>query len=284
MDLREFLLVIWRWKLVVLAVVLVSCLVLVFYGVKEPAVYSAETTLIVGLDEISVLSPNSVAVVQSGEQFGSTFGEMIQSKKVLQRAAEISSVHQSESELRGKINTEVVLKTPALTLSFMDSDPDKAIEGANSVSQAFIEYLGGVGAATVEKNQLALEEALVVIETKLAEEAGKPAPDFARVAALEGQRDILLNEFKETVGEKVSAGDVSVSLPAETASRVSSGWATRLGITFLIGLVSGVAVAFIGEGIRRAFALRPKQDITEMGNPGQPMYHGELTHPGKYPE
>lgn len=251
MDLRDFLGVIWRWKILVIIVTLLVGGGVAYLEMNTPATYSAEATLLVGLDEISLISPNAVAVVQSGERLSATYAEMIQSSDVLQKAAETSGVYSNGNVFRGKLSTTTVKNTPVLKVMITDTDPQKAKDAVNAVAEAFLVYVDDIGTKSIDNSRKSLDEELASVETELIQLRAQPDVNAGRIAALEVRRDALITQYGEVVGRGKS-GDVTITAFAESAVRTSRSTFTNILLASVIGLVGGIAMAFLAEGVKNA--------------------------------
>jgi len=205
----------------------------------------------VGLDEISLISPNAVAVVQSGERLSATYAEMIQSSDVLDIAAKDSSVYSSGNAFRGRLSTSTVKNTPVLKVSITDTDPQKAKDAVNAVADAFLVYVDEIGTRSIESSRKTLDDELAAVETELIQLRQAPEVNAGRIAALEVRRDALISQYGEVVARGKS-GDVTVTAFAESATRTSRSTFTNILLATVIGLVGGITMAFVAEGIRNA--------------------------------
>lgn len=170
LELREILVILRkRWKLLFLVpLVLVLASVLYTLFLVEPT-YESSTTLMVlhsgesrdseGID----LRYRSSADIRLSRELVKTYGEIVKSRKVAERAIDAASpaMRMTHQKLMEKIKVGLVSDTELIHITVSNSDPHDAAFWANTVTDAFI---GEVVNIMLIDNINILDEAIPVFE------------------------------------------------------------------------------------------------------------------------
>lgn len=140
-DLKEYLRIIRKRKLIIIILPLVAVLasaVLSFYVIKPT--YEANTTMIVGKPADGPKEVvNEYNMVLANKQLAKTYGEIAKSRSVLQKVAGELKLTMPVEELKNRIKVNSVGDTELIAISVQDSNPQLAGSIANSLARNFTE-------------------------------------------------------------------------------------------------------------------------------------------------
>jgi capsular polysaccharide biosynthesis protein len=252
MDLIEFIGVIRGWKWLVLAVIVVVTSYTVFSSARTPASYSAEATVVAGLSQITSSSTLGISMAQSGERISGTYAELVNAQPVIEKALEKAGLDWSIASLRPLVSATTTKNTPVMRIKVVDSDADRAKLLANSVSDAFVEYIKDVSKTSILEAQAETIKQLNDVNKELAALTASSPGDAGLIRAVQDRRDSILKEYQSLLDQRSHAGDVRVVDPAETVSQTGMPPSQRVTIGFVISLVAGIVLAFIAEAVRKS--------------------------------
>jgi polysaccharide biosynthesis transport protein len=137
MSAEQILRILWRRKLIVLAVTLVATTATYFVARSLPNVYSASATLFVG-DRNQ--AGNDFEAIQSGQVLARTYAELIQSRNVAVRvAAELPGADDAGAVL-DRTEFKPVSDTQLVVITAEGDSPEEAADLANTYARVFTEY------------------------------------------------------------------------------------------------------------------------------------------------
>lgn len=252
MELSEVIGVIRRWKWLVLPVVVLVTGYVIYSGLQSKTSYSAEATVVSGFSQIAEGGNNSINVVQSGERVGLTYAELVTTQPVLQSALNKAGLDWDPGTLGGMITVTPVKSTSVLRIGVTDTDSDQAVLLANSVANAFVDYVKDTAKNGNAASVAAVTDGLNSVEAKLAAAKASPAPDQGKINALLDRRDEILKQYQGLLDQSIQSGDIMVANPADVAQAGGIRLGERIAIGFTISLVAGIVLAFIAEGVRKA--------------------------------
>lgn len=257
MDLVEFVGVIRRWIWLVIAVVVVVTGYTTITSLRTQASYTADTSVIVGLSELSSSSLLGISILQNADRISSTFAELVGTEPVMEKALAKAGLDWPFARLQSMVSTTTTKNTPTLQISVVDSDESRAKLLANSVSEAFVEYIKETSENASSEAQAETLRQLNDVNEELAAQGGTPSADTAMVNALQDRRDTILNEYENLLNQQAHAGDVRVIESAHSVSRAGISTAQKIGISLAISLVAGILLAFIAEAVRKSMRETP---------------------------
>jgi len=261
MDLVEFIGVIKRWIWLVIAVVVVVTGYTGFVVLRTPASYNADTTVIIGLSEITSSSLLGISITQNAERLTSTYAELVSTQPVMEKSLEKAGLDWPVTTLQSMVYTATTKNTPSLQISVVDSDANRAKLLANSVSEAFVEYIKETGKNSALEAQAETLRQLNDVNKKIAALGATPSVDVAIYKALQDRRDTILNEYENLLNQQAHAGDVRVIDSAYTVSRAGMSTTQKIAISFVISLVAGIVLAFIAEAVRKSLRETPVEQF-----------------------
>lgn len=252
MELSEVIGVIRRWKWLVLPVVVLVTGYTIYSGLQSKPSYNAEATVVSGFSQIAEGGNNSINVVQSGERVGLTYAELITTQPVLESALKKAGLDWNPSTLAGIISVTPVKSTSILKIDVTDTDGDQAVLLANSVADAFVDYVKDTAKNGNAASVAAVTDDLNSVEAQLASAKASPAQDQGKINALQDRRDEILKEYQALLDQDIQSGDIMVANPADFAQAGGIQLGQRIAIGFVISLVAGIVLAFIAEAVRKS--------------------------------
>jgi len=261
MDLVEFIGVIKKWIWLVVAVVVVVTGYTAFVALRTSPSYSADATIIVGLSEISSSSILGISIVQNGERISSTYAELVSTSPVLERAIAKAGLDWPVTRLQPLVSTETTKTTPSIKIIVIDSDESRVKLLANSVSEAFVEYIKETGTNSALKAQEDTIRQLNDVNQELADMGAAPSANTAIVMALQVRRDTILNEYESLLNQQAHAGDLRIIDSANIVTRAGISARQKIIISFVISLAAGIVLAFIAEAVRKSFQKTPVEQV-----------------------
>lgn len=261
MDLVEFVGVIKRWIWLVIAVVIVVTGYSTFVSLRAPKNYSAVSIVMIGFSEISSSSLLGISIVQNAERLSSTYAEMVTTQPVMEKGLEKAGLDWPFARLQSMVSTATTKNTPSLQITVVDSDENRAKLLANSVSEAFVEYIRETGRNSALEAQAETLSQLDDVNKELADLGATPSADAAIVNALQDRRDTILNEYENLLNQQAHAGDIRIIDSAYTVTRTGMSATQRIAISFVVSLVAGIILAFIAEAIRKSLQETPEEQF-----------------------
>lgn len=265
MELRYYLAILKRRKLIVLLTALTAVAIAAIGLRFQDPVYSAQVTV-----RIAQASSDSIEYVDYvyADRLMNTYGEIVESWPVLKEASQQLGLAISPEELAKLIKVELVPNTELLRITVDDPDPLQASRMANVLAALLVEqsqslYFGGERSAReILSDQLELLSAELQ-QDRLALEAATSNPNSdpaerdilrTKIALQEEAYTSFLRQYEEArVTEAARANSVTIVEPAVPPQRPSRPQTMLiLAASALIGLVAGIALAFLAESIDTA--------------------------------
>lgn len=137
-DLREYLSIIkkkWFIMAILCAVCVAASAVYSFFIAKP--VYQAETTLIVKTEKTEGTNSLSNDQVMVSQKLALTYGEIIKSRKVLDKVIKNLDLKESNGSLASKISVSTVTDTQIIKVSVQDTNKSNAAKIANEIPKVF---------------------------------------------------------------------------------------------------------------------------------------------------
>ncbi len=258
MELADFIGVIWKWKWLVLTIVVLITGYTLVTSFRGSDMYRAEVSVIPGLSQIASASSTGINIEQAGDRIGATYAELVMTQPVLDMALEKAGLDWQPDVLRGRISTEQPKNTPMIKISVTDSSASRAQTLANAVGNGLVEYLQEATKAGTDSAKAVITTELADIEKQYAiVQPGGSKPDENIARALADRRQSALKNYETLISQQVSNADIRVAGRADTSSLVGTQRTQKAVIAFIISLAIGISLAFLSEGIRKALA-QPK--------------------------
>ena len=258
MELADFIGVIWKWKWLVLTIVVLITGYTLVTSFRGSDMYRAEVSVIPGLPQIAGASSAGINIEQAGDRIGATYAELVMTQPVLEKALVKAELDWQPEVLRGRISTEQPKNTPMIKISVVDAGASRAQTLANAVGDGLVEYMQEVAKAGADSAKVVITNELADIEKQYAiVQPGGSKPDENIARALADRRQSALKNYETLMSQQISNADIRVASPADTYFVVATQRTQKAAIAFIISLAIGISLAFLSEGIRKALA-QPK--------------------------
>ena len=250
MELADFLNVIWRWKWMVLAVVILITGYVLATSLRQAGTYTAQVSVIPGLPQIANASSAGINIEQAGDRIGATYAELVYTEPVLEKSLAIAGLDWKPDVLRGRISTEQPKNTPMIKISVLDNDPGRVQILANAVGQGLVDYVKEASRSGSDSAKAVIVNELTDIEKQHAiVQPGGSKPDENMARALDDRRQSILKNYETFLSQQASSADIQVSGPADTYFVVGNQITQKVLIAFIISLAIGISLAFLAQGI-----------------------------------
>lgn len=145
-TIRDFLNVVFKRKVMILAIVLVATVMVVYLNARHPTVYQSRSRVLIKRGELSNLFTGAVRYLPWEEEVSSLL-EMILSEAVFTRArgllADSSGVWKKDYASRfrgGSVTSEVIGESNVFMIGYTDSDPVFAQRACDAATRSFEQY------------------------------------------------------------------------------------------------------------------------------------------------
>jgi uncharacterized protein involved in exopolysaccharide biosynthesis len=155
-SLKDLIQIIWKYKLLV-GIITVVCIVLgaVFYIFIPGEKYRAEAVLMIQpfADDIKETDidtiPEIVEYLAENPAFSiETYVEQLLLAPVMNKVADKMGIDKSNENYLNKLRKRITFHSPEnsnlVYIQYTDKEPNKAIEGANAITEAYIDYISGI--------------------------------------------------------------------------------------------------------------------------------------------
>jgi succinoglycan biosynthesis transport protein ExoP len=132
-GLRRYLEVLWRRKLTVAVIVVISLVAAGVFTLQQQNQYKAQTTIVIG-QAGGLVQPQNAGAIQP---FSATMQELIRSTVVAQRVIQALGLNTTPSSLLGQISVSFNPESAALKVSVIDRSPEQAKAIAHQIGTSF---------------------------------------------------------------------------------------------------------------------------------------------------
>jgi len=240
-DLRTYLRLFWRWKLLFLAIVVAIPLGVYLVERGKPKIYQSSTlvqlqdvTQGVGLSGGPVVSGNLAAVAR-----------LVTTTPVIETAAEI--LHQPPGSIAGEVSANADTNTGFITISAQDRDPARAAAVANAFAAA-------LDSRQTEQANSVIDEQIRAVTRQL---AATPRSDPGERVSLTQQ----IAQLQALKGSSNAGAEViQAAIPSSTPIAPHTRRAVELAL--VIALLLGVGAVLLAENVDRR--LRTPEDVESL--------------------
>lgn len=250
-DLRGYLEVLWRRKLViVVSVLLITTVAVAATIIFETPLYQSSTDLLqrdTGLDRVLLGSDIFLESSYQPERSMSTAAELVLAPEVVQRVNEELSAELDGKNAGAMIDVSLVKQTDIFRITATDPDPKLATAVANAFASEYIDW-------REEVDQAALREARAPIEEQVMSTPAdqRQTPEYLRLQSSLETMKVL---------ETIQSNDIEVVKPATDPGAPSSPKPMRTGfIAFFVSLIFSVGVVLTAD--RFDTRVRNTEEIT----------------------
>lgn len=247
MDLVELLSAVWRTKWIALAVAVIAAGLVGVQSFQKPTTYKAEAVLVVG----NLGSGTTLGRTGGEDKLATSFGELVNTPGVLEKAAENSDAGLTASQLAGAVVPATEDFSPYLRLVSTDTSQDAAVEEANAVAEGLVAYVADFQQRILDGDRERLladltrmDDEIKVLETQHS--------DDSRLEALKELRQSLVKQYEELSTEYLNSGSLEiVSLAEKAAMDPQHPW-RNTAIAFIVGAIVGIGIGLGVDSVRKA--------------------------------
>ena len=263
MELRQYFAVIWRWLwLIVLGTLLAGGTAYVV-SLNMTPIYRASTTLLI--NEARTPTAMDVSVLDTSARLAKTYAERFTKRPVLEEVSATLGVDIGADEFAVEIVVRPVRDTQLLELSVESSDPQLAMDIANTLPEVFIERNAEMQLSRFASSKENLSKQLAIIESDMeatqqaindlqhGSDSAADQAEQARLQTLLTQHQSnyarLLSSYEEIRLAEVQAIDnIIVDEPAELPDKpVKPRKLQNTLLAAVVGCMLAVGVAFLIE-------------------------------------
>jgi polysaccharide biosynthesis transport protein len=255
MDLRGYLAVLRRHRLLIAAVTAYVLAIVLFWSFQRTPVYVSQTKVLIKPITLNPTLDQSLAgndlINPENQQ------QLVESTTVASRADKLMRSPRTPQKLRKSVSSSVLPDSSVLAIQYSDTDPVAAQSGANAFAQAYLALREEQARAIVRDVSVAVERRSLDLQRQLqsltATISGRTAASTAEVEDAQIQRQIVTGEIQQLRQHLATLFTVDITpgqiiepanLPATPTSPKHPVDAT--GGLFL-GLLAGVAVAIVRD-------------------------------------
>lgn len=237
-TLRHYLEILWRRKWILVQPIVVVPLLAVLVSVREPALYQASAQVLLrqenlaanlsGVDDPTQFSASRIVVTQT---------ELARVPEVARRALQAAGLSErSPSDLLGASNVSSADESDILTFSVRDSRREYAARLATEYARAFTDYRHDLDTRALRSAREATEERIARLEAT----GDTESPLYANLVEHQQQLEAL---------ETLQTSRAILVRPATGAAQIEPRPVRNGTIGVVLGLLLGVALAFLGEAL-----------------------------------
>lgn len=127
-----------RYKWLIIAVVVFSGAFGYFWNARQPKVYEASITVLVGQNQGLAENLNLTTALQ---QVANSMSKMITSRTVAEKVVDDYDLDASPDEILGGLSAQPIQQTQLIIVTYENTDPAKAASVVNGVGNAFAELI-----------------------------------------------------------------------------------------------------------------------------------------------
>lgn len=139
MTFIDMLKIVNRYRVLIVATLIISGAFGYFWSARHPKVYQASITILVGQNQGLADNLNFTTALQ---EVANSMSNMITSKTVAEKVIDDYDLPMSPGEVLGGLSAQPIQQTQLIVVSFNDTDPERAATVANGVGKAFSELIG----------------------------------------------------------------------------------------------------------------------------------------------
>jgi polysaccharide biosynthesis transport protein len=259
-QLGDYLAIAWRRRIIIVIVVVVA-------GVAAAAVSLIQTPMYRASTDVLLSAPPSLSSLTGAPIAGSGSGATgLANEQALARSSTVIQATKGEVGSSVELSVSAASAASVVTFTAVSDDPELAAVAADTYAETFIDLRQQSRLDQFTRTSGVLNNRINDVNQELTElRAAAVVPgslEAARINALEDQRQTYL-DLRDSL---VVSGDLSAGAGAEVIqpATIPSGpfeptTARNIAVALLVGLVLGVALAFVAENLDTT--LRSDQDL-----------------------
>lgn len=266
MELLQYWVIVRRWWHLILGLALVTVLSAAFFSWRTLPVYRATSVVL-----IQQATGNNVVVdyasVLTNERLASTYAQLLTTRPVLEETLKRLGLDAvlSADALKQQVRVTPVQNTSLLRISVEDTNPQWAVDLANTIPVVFSDYITSVQTERFQESKRSLQQQIQRLQTEISElqariavaqkAAGTGAVSSAdilplqtQLATLQSSYANLYKQYEEVrLAEARSQDTVVLTEPALYAARIRPQPVRNILMALAVGLMLGVGAAFLIE-------------------------------------
>jgi capsular polysaccharide biosynthesis protein len=263
-ELRQYLAVLRRQRLLVLAVTALSVGVALAYATLTSPTYEAHSEVLV-----QTVLPGASGPLPPPSM--DTEREILMSEAVAIRSAEKLDWTGGIGDLLQRVQVDIPPDTQVLEVAFRAGDPPAASQGAEAFAESYLEFKSTQAGRSLSGQEVAarqlLENYLSRLENVTDSLKDTPAGSSERIALqaqkveLEAQVAALQTEISELENANLTAGEI-IAHASRPKQPVSPNKPLDVGIGLFFGLFLGIVLAFVRDSTQGRLAGRSDTEDT----------------------
>ena len=262
-ELLQYWAVIRRWLHLIIALSLIAGISALVVSLRTVPVYSATSVVLIQQATTSTLVVDYASVL-TNERLASTYAQLLTTRPVLEETLKRLGLEDivSPDALKGSIRVSPIQNTSLLRIQVEDTDPQRAVQLANTIPVVFSDYIETVQTQRFQESKRSLQEQIQrlqeeisTLQARIEEErqtAGDGNPDLlplqTQLATLQSSYANLYQQYEEVRLAEARAQDtVVLTEPALSARKVRPQTARNTLMALIIGLMLGLGAAFLIE-------------------------------------
>jgi len=241
-DLRTYLRILWRWKLLFLAFVVLIPLGVYLVERSKPKVYRSST--LIELQDVSAQGVGTTGgPIVSGNL--AAVARLVTTTPVADTAARL--LHQAPGSLSNEVSASADTTTGFLTITAKDHDPARAAAIANAFAAALANHQAAQARSVIEEQIRSLQTQLAALPRSNAGSRVTLTQQIAQLQALSGS---------------TSSGATVIQAAVPSSTPVSPKTRRAVELALVIAVLLGIGAVFLAENADRR--LRTPEDIENL--------------------
>lgn len=253
MNLADFIAVIRKWKWILLPVVIIVTAFSIYNGSRSPSAYTSEASVAIGVSQIASGTPQGIGLANSADRIGATYAELVTARPVMEKALVKAGLNWDPGVLSSMVTSAPVKNSTVINIDVIDSEPQRATLLANSVGDAFVDYIQETSKnGTIAGRDLLLSEMTQIDKDLAAAQSPNSGADTALISSLQDRKQTILQQYSTLLEQQMNGGDIRVTSPANFAGKTGMPLTQKVAIGFAISLIVGIFLEFVAEALQNA--------------------------------
>jgi capsular exopolysaccharide synthesis family protein len=261
--------VLWRGKWLILASMAAAAVLAVLVTEQQAKVYEAHATLEVSSPQTGLNASDMLQRQQASTGLATTYATVINTRSFLDGVrGRIDGGRHSTTYLLDNVSAKPVADTGLIDLRTTGPSPDAARRLAVDTAQAFLQNVQQGAQQRFAQQQEDLQSKIASVSTRIDRllRARQTPATAEEITSLRTTRSFLTQQLAQIASSAAQQGG-SVALvapPAATPGAVSPRPRLNLAAGLLLGLLLGVALAYLRSRLDRG--LRTAQEVEQLGD------------------
>jgi capsular exopolysaccharide synthesis family protein len=164
-DLRRYVAILWRWKWLIVAAIVISALSAFFVSRLLTPIYEAKTTLLV--NQAPDTQVTDYTAILTSERLAQTYAQLLTGRPVLEETLVRLGLFMDLEDLEKSINVGLIRDTQLIELKVENANPLLAANIANTLTEVFIEQNDALQANRFAASKNSLKAQLDKLEDQI---------------------------------------------------------------------------------------------------------------------